>query len=121
VCMNDEYKHLPKTRAEALETDSRWYYTGKPCKYGHYAPRQAPRSHCKECLRIKNRAGAREYHKTQAWKDYQREYQKQYRNDPANKERLDEIRIRYYVKKHYNGDWDAYNNRKVRKNAKKKD
>jgi hypothetical protein len=41
---------LPKTRAEALATKANHYFTGKPCKHGHIAPRKT-KGACTECLR----------------------------------------------------------------------
>lgn len=38
----------PKTRAEAKSTGSKYYFTGKPCKNGHIAIREAKGS-CVEC------------------------------------------------------------------------
>lgn len=46
---------LPKSRAEALERFEKYYFTGKPCKYGHIDKRLAKSSHCLSCLREKSR------------------------------------------------------------------
>jgi hypothetical protein len=43
--------NLPKTRAEAKATGSKYYFTGEPCKHGHIAPRKTKGS-CVECLKI---------------------------------------------------------------------
>jgi hypothetical protein len=37
-----------------LTPDSRFYNTGKPCKYGHMADRYMSNNECVECRRIKN-------------------------------------------------------------------
>lgn len=41
---------LPKTRAEAKATGSKYYFTGEPCKYGHISPRKA-KGACLACLK----------------------------------------------------------------------
>ena len=33
-----------------VDIDDKWYFTGKPCKYGHIAPRLKKNRTCKECL-----------------------------------------------------------------------
>ena len=47
--MNNE--NLPKTRKEAQEKKSKYYFTGKSCKHGHISPRRT-KGECTECLRI---------------------------------------------------------------------
>ena len=42
---------LPKTRAEAKATGAKYYFTGKPCKYGHIAKRKT-KGTCHDCLKI---------------------------------------------------------------------
>ena len=42
------------TRAEAKKRGDSWFYTGKPCKWGHDIPRPASTGACPECAR--NRA-----------------------------------------------------------------
>ena len=39
----------PITRKEAQEQGLRTYFTGKPCKHGHVAPRQTSKGVCVEC------------------------------------------------------------------------
>lgn len=41
----------PKTRKEAQESGSRYYFTGLPCKHGHIAPRKT-KGACVDCLRV---------------------------------------------------------------------
>lgn len=43
---------LPKTRAEALVTGGKWFFTGEPCKYGHTDARYASTGACVTCNRI---------------------------------------------------------------------
>lgn len=45
----------PIKRSTALELNLRKYFTGKPCKYGHIAERQANNGFCIECRRAKDR------------------------------------------------------------------
>ena len=39
---------LPSTRSEAKKLGSKLYFTGKPCKHGHTAPREV-KGTCTEC------------------------------------------------------------------------
>lgn len=39
----------PKTRAEAAAAGEKYYFTGRPCKNGHNAPRYTKNGICKEC------------------------------------------------------------------------
>lgn len=39
---------------ERLSKDERFYFTGKPCKYGHIANRYSCNNECVECRKIKN-------------------------------------------------------------------
>lgn len=48
----------PTSRAQALRIGATRYYTGKPCKHGHVAYRQAVSGNCTECLKTVH-AGAR--------------------------------------------------------------
>lgn len=42
---------LPKTRAAAIDIDSKYYFSGKKCKGGHISARETRRSICVECRR----------------------------------------------------------------------
>ena len=45
-------KHVPRipiTRQEAINQGLRFYYTGKPCSKGHYAPRYIDGRTCTMC------------------------------------------------------------------------
>ena len=74
---------LPKTRPEAKASGATYYFTGKPCKHGHIAPRKT-KGACVECLKVEWRVGAetradyfREYNKREDIKDRKNEwYQK---------------------------------------------
>ena len=41
----------PNTREEAKKTGSKYYFTGKPCKYGHVALRKT-KGACVDCLKV---------------------------------------------------------------------
>lgn len=43
---------LPRTQADAIAQGSTYYYTGKPCKQGHEAPRYTSTCNCTECARL---------------------------------------------------------------------
>jgi hypothetical protein len=49
-----DIQSLPKSRAEAKATGSKYYFTGTPCKHGHIAPRRTIGS-CTDCARILNK------------------------------------------------------------------
>lgn len=46
---------LPSTRKKARKLGSKHYYTGKPCKNGHKAPRVTTRAACLECIKQNNK------------------------------------------------------------------
>ena len=71
-------KDLPSVRKHAIELGETNYFTGKPCKRGHIDIRNAKTGRCLSCQREDARGGSRAYHKTDEWKEYQREYHKQY-------------------------------------------
>lgn len=49
---NDVY---PKTRKEAQASDSKVYFTGKPCPHGHLSLRRTVNSACTECVSLNNK------------------------------------------------------------------
>lgn len=53
-----------------LSPDARFYFTGKPCKYGHVAQRYVSSSECVECRKAKN---ATLKDKQAAWAENNRE------------------------------------------------
>lgn len=79
--MADESIHasLPKTRREAKAKGLPRYFTGRPCKSGHLAPRSTFTKVCVECMRVYNARCCRT--------DYHREYQRKYLADPDNRAR----------------------------------
>ena len=97
-----EKRKFPASQSEALRQGVTYYFTGKPCKHGHYSERFAKNKNCRECLRIRNRK------RTQAedyWIDYgddeykerKRQYAKAYYKRTAHKRGVQ--RRRYYEKK----------------------
>lgn len=49
-------EELPRTMAEAKAAGSKWFFTGKPCCYGHLSIRPTNGGTCSECHRITARA-----------------------------------------------------------------
>lgn len=47
---------MKTTAKEAREAGDSHYFTGKPCKHGHTAPRAAKGNQCSECEKLKQRA-----------------------------------------------------------------
>lgn len=44
---------LPRSKNEATKAGFKYYYTGKPCKHGHYAARLASSCNCTMCNRVR--------------------------------------------------------------------
>lgn len=40
---------MKPTRKEAIENKDYWYFTGKPCKYGHISKRYTVDGACYDC------------------------------------------------------------------------
>ncbi len=47
--MNSKMQNLPGIRSEAILSNASRYFTGKPCKHGHLAPRRTANGGCMEC------------------------------------------------------------------------
>lgn len=45
------YSHLPKSKDDAIESGHTSFFSGEPCKHGHYAPRYVYNSSCTVCRR----------------------------------------------------------------------
>jgi len=80
--------NLPKTRKEAQDSGAKYYFTGKPCKHGHVAPRKT-KGACVECMKIEWQQAAekradyfRKYNKSEAGQQAKRKYYE------ANKENV---------------------------------
>lgn len=48
---------LPNGRTAAATLGEEFFFTGKPCKRGHLAPRKTVTGDCVECRKIRNAAG----------------------------------------------------------------
>lgn len=77
------------SRSEALESGQSHYFTGKPCKRGHFASRRVGNRECVECHKEymrtrpeKNRVNVARWREKNP--DY---YREKYRNDPEERER----------------------------------
>lgn len=57
----DNDNKLPRTRAEAKEVGSKYYFTGAPCRHGHIAERSTNDAKCQECNRERARQFARNF------------------------------------------------------------
>jgi len=77
-------ENTPKTRKEALETNSTYYFTGKPCKNGHISRRFTKNRNCEDCLRSRNLGRTKEGY----WSDYG--------SDPEYREKKREYARNYY-------------------------
>lgn len=49
---NIEIEYLPQNRSDAAKIGSLFYYTGKPCKNGHVAPRYTSTGQCVNCQEV---------------------------------------------------------------------
>lgn len=47
-----QISELPTTKAEAINTETNFYFTGKPCSQGHRSPRQVNDSQCLTCREL---------------------------------------------------------------------
>lgn len=82
------------SRKEAIEKCEKFYFTGKPCKYGHVCQRYAEGG-CVECKRIREQSQERKiYEQSDARrirrKVWRHNYMKSYRANPENKKRKNE-------------------------------
>jgi hypothetical protein len=71
------------TRKEAVASNIAFYYTGKPCKYGHYAKKRVSNNACTLCEREKNK-GKSDYkhqHYIENKKKYIDRAKEQYKNN----------------------------------------
>lgn len=61
---DEEPKHEIVSRKDAIANGDKFYFTGRPCKFGHIDQRRLPTNRCKTC----------EYASTQRWRSENREY-----------------------------------------------
>lgn len=99
-----EYEDLPKSRKEALERNSKFYFTGRPCKHGHTDARYTSGSDCVVCCGEQARK-QREKHSSEEWKQKRQEIylrrkaksaQEARRYRENNRQKLREYHREYY-------------------------
>ena len=84
---------LPVTRSEAKALGAPQYFTGKPCKQGHLAPKFTCSGSCTECLAARRREYMRE------WSEKNPEVKKQRAAEWYQKNReevIERVRANYY-------------------------
>lgn len=84
---------LPVTRSEAKALGAPQYFTGKPCKQGHLAPKFTCSGSCTECLAARRREYMRE------WSEKNPEAKKQRAAEWYQKNReevIERVRANYY-------------------------
>lgn len=97
IAMTDEYLSLPRTRKEALASNSNHYFTGKPCKHGHLALRRTDSCACVHCTtenerrwRTTNvdriRKNSRQYYRTH--KEYYADWRQENEQENRHKRRV---------------------------------
>jgi hypothetical protein len=95
---------LPKTRAEALELESKCYFTGNPCKNGHIFERWTSNGVCKQCMyEYKQTSVAKENMKKYYKKNFAAIQQYKKRWHEKNREKRKNYRQKHYSqnKKYY--------------------
>lgn len=111
--MISDVEALPATRKEAKAVGSKHYYTGKPCKRGHIAPRWT----CsRRCLKCGEEERERAYSSEEGLKKY-RKYSAEWRK--RNPEKAREVKKRWRAnntEKHLEGirKWKEENREHVR-------
>lgn len=81
----NDYEKLPRSRAEAVASGVKHFFTGKQCKFGHVAPRRTSDDHCTECSAIRSatrREYMKEYQAVRAATPEHKAYHLAYRNNP---------------------------------------
>jgi hypothetical protein len=83
--------HLPKTREEAKEKNSKWYFTGTSCPNGHIAERYTKSYECRECRRLADQSERR--------KEYIKSWRKEHPNRGKETRKWDRMRLEYGLTK----------------------
>lgn len=94
------------TRKEAKHKGLEWYYTGQPCKYGHFSERRVASGDCLECMRLRSKHeydqtnGAR--HKRLYYENRDEKLEKQKQRDENRKQQIRQYQKqwRYYNAEH---------------------
>ena len=71
-----DFSEYPRSKAEAIRHGRTYYFTGRPCKYGHVDLRTAHRGECRRChtiaakkwMREHGKPGNREHCRLYRWK-----------------------------------------------------
>lgn len=79
--------HLPKTRKEAIEKNSKWYFTGKSCPGGHTVERYTKSYECRECRKLADHSERR--------KEYSKTWRKEHPNRGKETRKQDRMRLEY--------------------------
>jgi hypothetical protein len=119
------------TRAEALATGRKRYFTGKPCKHGHFKERMTANKTCAECLRLTTCTwkAANPEIRNAAWAPWAARNAEYLRTRPKRPEPKEQVNARsrrnYGIDptrvKAANKKWNAENTAKVRaKDARRK-
>ena len=53
---DDDLSALPRSAEEARKVGAKYYFTGKPCKFGHTVKRRVDNLRCMECVKLASRA-----------------------------------------------------------------
>ncbi len=83
------------TRKQAQEQGLKWYFTGKPCKHGHFAVRQTINGRCKQCGSAKNAANFKRWYEEKGRSQVIQQSKKWQKQNP---EKRKEIANRYAAK-----------------------
>lgn len=73
--------NLPSTRKEALAQGSKHYYTGEPCKHGHFAKRHVTGRACCACVLLASKA----YYKAPRGRESRIRCNQYYKHNPHGK------------------------------------
>lgn len=86
------------SKKQAIQEKLKFYFTGKPCKRGHMAERRVCDRQCVEC----QKEYQKEYHKTEAYKEYQKSDNVKAIRDRHYQENKEQIqkRNKKYVQEH---------------------
>ncbi len=115
----------PATRAAAKLINSQFYYTGKPCKYGHIAIRETRKGHCRTCRELEWQGAAENraeyfdaYNKSEKGQANKKRYYADNREIVIAKAKARSAQ----VKQSYRKVWEAKNpeNRKARVNSRRR-
>lgn len=97
------------SRVNAKALGLTYYFTGKPCKYGHIAPRLVSASHCVECRRLYMEKYTSE--KGDKIKEKKKEYYQENKQRIANKNKLNSEERKQYNREYYRRNKNKENQR----------